>query len=85
MVAPFLEAKLENSDGQILVLNLVALSEKTLSREEKDIRQYLRACFPTVSCLPTACYFGWHLGGVTFNLRLSGQFVCAVPKMRAVG
>jgi hypothetical protein len=47
-------------------------------------RQYLRACFPTAR-LPTARYFGWRLGGVTFNLRLAGQFLCAVPKMHAVG
>ncbi len=32
-----MESKLENSDGQILVLNLVALSEKTASREEEVI------------------------------------------------
>jgi hypothetical protein len=48
------------------------------------IRLFLRACFPT-TCSPTAPYFGWCLGGVTFNLKMSGQFLCAVPKICAVG
>ncbi len=46
-------------------------------------RLCLRACFPTARS-PTACYFGLCLGGVTFNFKLSDQFLRAVPKMRAV-
>jgi hypothetical protein len=49
-----------------------------------DHRLYLLACFLTAQ-LPTAHYFGWCLGGVTFNLNLSGQFLRVVPKMRAFG
>ncbi len=63
-------------------------TNRTLPPQKTDCHhyniQYLRACFLT-ACLPTAHYFGWRLGGVTFNLRLSGQFLCAVPKMHAVG
>jgi hypothetical protein len=47
-------------------------------------RLFLRACFPTARS-PTARYFGLCLGGVTLNFKLSGQFLRAVPKMRAVG
>ena len=42
------------------------------------------ACFPTAR-LPTARFFGWCLGGMTFNLNLSGQFLRAVRKLHAIG
>ncbi len=42
-------------------------------------RLYLLACFPTARS-PTAHYFGWCLGGMTFNLNLSGQFFVCSPK-----
>ena len=45
---------------------------------------YLRACFPTARS-PTARFFGWCLGGTTFNLNLSSQFLRVVRKLRAVG
>ena len=45
------------------------------------IRLFLRDCFPTAR-LPTARFFGWYLGGTTFNLNLSGQFLRAVRKLR---
>jgi hypothetical protein len=48
------------------------------------VRLFLLACFPTARS-PTAPYFGWCLGGVTFNLKMSDQFLHAVPKMCAVG
>ncbi len=48
------------------------------------IRLFLRACFLTARS-PTAPYFGWCLGGVTFNLKMPGQFLRAVSKMCAVG
>ena len=47
-------------------------------------RQLLRSCFPTAHS-PTARYYGLCLVGVTFNFKLSDQFLRAVPKMRAVG
>jgi hypothetical protein len=56
----------------------------TLQYTTLENRLFLRACFPT-ACSPTAPYFGWCLGGVTFNLKMSGQFLHAVPKMCAVG
>jgi hypothetical protein len=49
----------------------------------KNSLLFLRACFPTARS-PSAPYFGWCLGGVTFNLKISGQFLRAVPKMCAV-
>jgi hypothetical protein len=38
-----------------------------INRITKVNRQYLWACFPTARS-PTSHYFGWRLGGVTFNL-----------------
>jgi hypothetical protein len=48
------------------------------------IRLFLRACFLTARS-PTAPYFGWCLEGVTFNFKMPGQFLRAVPKMCAAG